>query len=231
MHCFVGRRVSLPRLHISLSRNAPEVVGLIDALTRSRIVSYSAVRSGSEGAGGQLDSFSSSPVISCVSPTVRPFPRLGPGGIIHTVELYTIGYEGISQEALFETLLQNGVQVLIDIRELPLSRRPGFSKSKLAGAALSYGLKYDHIRALGTPRDIRYRRKIDHDYEAFKQGFLAHLAEQDKAMEALVARALTERCCLLCYEGVAEECHRWFVAERAKGMSAGRLTVVHLSAG
>ncbi|HEX5324948.1 MAG TPA: DUF488 domain-containing protein [Capsulimonadaceae bacterium] len=147
------------------------------------------------------------------------------------MELYTIGYEGISQDALFEALLDNQIQALIDIRELPLSRRPGFSKSKLAGAAVSYGIQYEHIRDLGTPRDIRYRRKIDHDYEAFKQGFLAHLAEQDEAMAALVARALSERCCLLCYEGAAQECHRWFVAERAKEMSGGALTLVHLSAG
>ena len=146
------------------------------------------------------------------------------------MELYTIGYEGIGQETLFRTLLYNDVQALIDIRELPQSRRPGMSKRALASASASYGLAYDHIRTLGTPRDIRYRKRVDHDLEAFKEGFLAHLAKQDEAMEALVARALTERCCLLCYEAEPRECHRWFVAERAVTISAGALEVVHLTA-
>ena len=54
---------------------------------------------------------------------------------------------------------------------------------------------------------------------------------QGEAMKALVARAQCERCCLLCYEADARQCHRWFVAERALEMSGGALTVVHLVAG
>ena len=82
-------------------------------------------------------------------------------------------------------------------------------------AATGYGMQYAHIRALGTPRDVRYRRKIDHDAAAFRVGYLEHLAGQDEAMQALVTRAGQERCCLMCYEADAQECHRWFVAERA----------------
>jgi len=148
-----------------------------------------------------------------------------------TPELYTIGYQGIAQAALFHTLLFNGVQALLDIRERPLSRKPGFSKTALGVAATSFGIEYEHIRALGTPPDIRYQRKIDHDYEAFREGYLEHLATQDEAMEALVARIQRERCCLMCYEANALECHRLFVAERAVEMMDGALTVVHLSVG
>lgn len=144
-------------------------------------------------------------------------------------ELYTIGYEGASQAALLQILVFHDVQTLLDIRELPQSRKPGLSKTALGQAAADYGLQYAHIRALGTPRDIRYRRKMDYDAAAFREGFLAYLATQDEAMAALVTRAERERCCLLCYEADPRECHRWFVAERAVAMSGSALTTVHLA--
>lgn len=143
-------------------------------------------------------------------------------------ELFTIGYAGSSQQSVFQTLVYHDVHALIDIREVPLSRKPGMSKKGLAAACVQYGLKYDHMRDLGTPRDIRYRRKADHDFDAFRDAYLEHLATQDVPMRQLVDRALTEPCCILCYEADAAECHRWFVAERAREMSGGALEIVHL---
>lgn len=144
-------------------------------------------------------------------------------------ELYTIGYEGSTQAALLQTLVYHDVQTVLDIRELPQSRKPGLSKTALSLAAAGYGMQYAHLRALGTPRDIRYQRKIDHDEAAFRAGFLTYLATQDAAMEALVERAGRERCCLLCYEADVQQCHRLLVAERAAQMSGGTLTPVHLA--
>lgn len=144
-------------------------------------------------------------------------------------ELYTIGYEGSAQEALLHTLLFNEVETLLDIRELPLSRKPGFSKTALGNAAARVGIGYAHLRALGTPRDIRYQRKIDHDEDAFRQGYLDYLATRDEALEALITRIQQERCCLLCYEADPQECHRSLVAERARERMQGALTITHLS--
>lgn len=144
-------------------------------------------------------------------------------------ELYTIGYEGVSQAALLQTLVYHDIQTLLDIRELPQSRKPGLSKTALGLAAAEYGMQYAHLRALGTPRDIRYQRKIDHDEAAFRAGFLTYLAAQDEAMVSLVERVQNERCCLLCYEANVQECHRLLVANRAVEMTGGALTAVHLS--
>ena len=144
-------------------------------------------------------------------------------------ELYTIGYEGASQQALLQTLFAYEIQTLLDIRELPLSRKPGLSKTALGLASAQYGMEYVHLRELGTPRDIRYRRKADHDQDAFRERFLAYLATQEDAMSELVKRVERERCCLLCYEADVRQCHRWFVAERALERSGGALMVVHLS--
>jgi len=146
-------------------------------------------------------------------------------------ELYTIGYERESQGALIETLLANDVQTLVDIRELPQSRKPGMSKTGLGAAIRGHGMEYIHVRALGTPRDIRHQRKIDHDQEAFAAAFVAYLDTQDEAMQELVERAQRERCCLMCYEADARICHRWFVSQRAVAMSDGALAVTHLAIG
>ncbi len=144
-------------------------------------------------------------------------------------ELFTIGYEKSPQHGLLATLREHEIETLVDIRELPLSRKPGFSKTPLAAALGEQGIGYVHIRALGTPRDVRFRRKIDHDAAAFREGFLDYLATQDAAMIALVARVQRERCCLLCYEADYRECHRLMVAERAVEMSPSALTVTHLA--
>lgn len=144
-------------------------------------------------------------------------------------ELYTIGYEGSTQAALLQTLVYHDIQTLLDIRQLPQSRKPGLSKTALGLAAAEYGVQYTHIRALGTPRDIRYQRKIDHDEAAFRAGFLAYLATQEPALEMLVERAGRGLCCLLCYEADVQQCHRLLVAERAAEMSGGTLTPVHLA--
>ena len=145
-------------------------------------------------------------------------------------ELCTIGYEGMTQAALLQALVYHDVQTLLDIRELPQSRKPGLSKTALSLAAAEYGLQYAHIRALGTPRDIRYQRKVDHDEAAFRAGFLTYLATQDAAMNDLVERAGRERCCLLCYEADVQQCHRLLVADRAAELTGGALIAVHLSA-
>ena len=144
-------------------------------------------------------------------------------------KLYTIGYEGAGQAALLQTLVFYDVQTLLDIRERPQSRKPGFSKTALGLAAANYGIHYAHLRALGTPRDIRYRRKIDHDEAAFREDFLEYLATQAEAVTALVTRAASERCCLLCYEADVQECHRLMVGERAVERSGGALTLVNLA--
>ena len=143
-------------------------------------------------------------------------------------DLFTIGYEGNAQAAVIKTLLFHDIQSLVDIRELPQSRKPGMSKTGLGIAAADNGIQYTHMRTLGTPRDIRYRRKIDHDQPAFERAYVDYLERQADAMHELMQRAFLERCCLLCYEADPRICHRWLVAERAHALTDGALTPVHL---
>jgi len=75
--------------------------------------------------------------------------------VANTAELYTIGYEGKAVQGFVEDLVRNGIEVLVDVRELPVSRKPGFSKSKLREQVASSGIDYLHLRSLGSPRRFK----------------------------------------------------------------------------
>src|SRR3954454_14410307 len=69
--------------------------------------------------------------------------------------LFTIGYEQATQAAVVAALRDAGVEVLADVRYLPLSRRPGFSKNSLRAAVEEAGIAYVHFKQLGTPAEGR----------------------------------------------------------------------------
>jgi len=128
------------------------------------------------------------------------------------LQILTIGYEGANLVDFLTTLKTAGVQVLLDVRELPISRRKGFSKSALSAALTEAGIEYSHERALGSPREIRYRLREDGDLARFFSDFREYLATQRGLLDTL-ARTTTGAVALLCYERNHAECHRSVVAE------------------
>lgn len=126
--------------------------------------------------------------------------------------IWAIGYEGHSPESFASRLRGAKIQRLVDIRELPLSRKAGFSKTTLALGLGAAGIAYSHVRALGTPRDVRHAYKADDDHAAFAKSYLAHLKDQDAAVEDLEVMASRERCALMCVERDPAHCHRTVLA-------------------
>jgi len=123
--------------------------------------------------------------------------------------IWTIGYEQATIDAVIGALADAGVEVLADIRYLPLSRRPGFSKSALGAAAREAGIIYQHIKALGTPAEGRAAaRRGDHARLAQVYAGALELPEALAAMAQLKELAGEKRVALLCYERAAHECHR-----------------------
>jgi uncharacterized protein (DUF488 family) len=141
--------------------------------------------------------------------------------------LYTIGYEGAPLDDFWATLQAAGVSTVLDIRDVPFSRKPGFSKKALSAEAERRGVRYVHLQGLGDPKEGREAAKAGL-HAKFVTIFSAHLerpaavADLAKAVE-LAKMAPT---CLLCYERDPKECHRTIVASRM--MSAGGLATVHL---
>jgi uncharacterized protein (DUF488 family) len=123
--------------------------------------------------------------------------------------IFTIGYEQATQAAVVAALRGAGVEVLADVRYLPLSRRPGFSKSSLRAAVEEAGIEYRHLRDLGTPAEGRAAaRRGDHATLARVYAGQLELPEALKQMAELRALAEAKRVCLLCYERDAAVCHR-----------------------
>jgi len=123
--------------------------------------------------------------------------------------IFTIGYEQATQAAVVSALREAGVEVLADIRYLPLSRRPGFSKSSLKAAVEEAGMEYRHFKPLGTPAEGRgAAQRGDHAGLARVYAGQLELPEALAAMAELRAIAETKQVALLCYERNAAECHR-----------------------
>jgi uncharacterized protein (DUF488 family) len=71
------------------------------------------------------------------------------------MQIFTIGYEGATQAEVVAALVAAGVKRLVDVRAVPLSRRPGFSKNILAAGLREAGIDYVGLKALGTPAQGR----------------------------------------------------------------------------
>lgn len=123
--------------------------------------------------------------------------------------VFTIGYEQTTVPDLIAALQAAGVRRVVDVRALPLSRRPGFSKSALAGALLEAGIAYDHLKALGTPKEGRdAAKKGDRATLAAIYAGQLELAEAQAAAAILLDRIAAEPVALLCYERDPSACHR-----------------------
>ena len=131
-----------------------------------------------------------------------------------TAELMTIGYEGASIDDFVSTLIAANVRCLIDVRELPLSRKRGFSKKSLCEAVENAGIRYEHIRSLGDPKPGREAARAG-DYKKFRKIFSTHLATDiaQSALEDVMPVAKEGGACLLCFERCHTECHRSMVAD------------------
>jgi uncharacterized protein (DUF488 family) len=130
-------------------------------------------------------------------------------------KLFTIGYEQTPPKAVLDELQRAGVKLLVDVRAVASSRRPGFSKTQLAAGLDERGIGYVHLRGLGTPKDGREAARGG-DMKALSKIYQAHLktpqarAEMDE-LETLVMKA--GPVCILCYERDHNACHRKFIAE------------------
>jgi uncharacterized protein (DUF488 family) len=138
--------------------------------------------------------------------------------------LFTFGYEGLSLESFLARLKSAGVKTVIDVRANPLSRKRGFSKRGLAAALEATGIKYAHAKAMGCPKPVRDRYKLDADWSVYTRDFLAYLNHQLEAVAEVARVADSSPSCLICFEADFNRCHRTFVARAAAKIGKFRIT-------
>jgi uncharacterized protein (DUF488 family) len=128
--------------------------------------------------------------------------------------LFTIGYEHATADAVLAELARARIGLVVDVRAVASSRRPGFSKRQLAAALDEGGIAYLHLRGLGTPKEGRLAARSG-DLDALFRIYEAHLAtpQAREELDELAALIRTgRRLCLLCYERDPDHCHRKRIA-------------------
>jgi uncharacterized protein (DUF488 family) len=130
-------------------------------------------------------------------------------------KLFTIGYEQTPAKSVLDELERAGVKLLVDVRAVASSRRPGFSKSQLAAGLDERGIAYLHLRGLGTPKDGRIAARGG-QFDALHKIYAKHLKTPQAREELDELSSLVQKSspvCILCYERDHLHCHRRWIAE------------------
>jgi uncharacterized protein (DUF488 family) len=130
-------------------------------------------------------------------------------------KLFTIGYEQTPARSVLDELERAGVKLLVDVRAVASSRRPGFSKNQLAAGLDERGISYLHLRGLGTPKDGREAARSG-KLDTLHRIYAAHLKTPQAKEELDELSSLVKKSgpvCILCYERDHLHCHRQWIAE------------------
>ena len=146
--------------------------------------------------------------------------------MLHRADVSTVGYQGATVHSFLQALRQVGVELLVDVRAVASSRRPGFAKSALAANLQGAGIDYLHLRDLGTPAAGRSAARAGRHVK-MRRIFREHLdtPATEAALDALADLVRSgRRVCLLCFEADAAHCHRTLVADALSALVPMRVT-------
>jgi uncharacterized protein (DUF488 family) len=130
-------------------------------------------------------------------------------------KFFTIGYEQTPAKSVLDELERAGVKLLVDVRAVASSRRPGFSKNQLAAGLDERGIAYLHLRGLGTPKDGRVAARGG-KFDVLHKIYAKHLKTPQAREELDELSSLVQKSdpvCILCYERDHLHCHRRWIAE------------------
>ena len=158
-----------------------------------------------------------------------PIPKKRAKKSNQSVTFFTTGYEQTEPVAFLRRLKAEGVELIVDVRDMPLSRRKGFSKNQLQALLAEEGIDYTHLKPLGAPKELRNRLHAGGSWWEYMKGYRKVLDRETAQLDALVELAQERRICLLCFERKPEECHRSLVAHEMEQRTArGNVRVEHI---
>jgi uncharacterized protein (DUF488 family) len=131
--------------------------------------------------------------------------------------IYTVGYERRELDEFVALLGAAGIGRVVDVRELPLSRRRGFSKTPLAAVLADADIEYVHLRSAGNP----FRHAKVNVLGLYK----AYLRRSPETVDEVIAATTGRRTALLCLERDPTMCHRGVLAEAIEKRG---VTIEHL---
>lgn len=144
--------------------------------------------------------------------------------------ILTLGYQQRTLEEFVAIAREEGVEVLIDVRETAWSHKPGFSKAALTAALEEAGIQYVHASFAGNPKWLRVNAESHRECLEWYEWYLDEFGEVLDAFEMLVAELLSsgKKAALTCFERHADDCHRSILAARWMARGAAR-SVRHLA--
>lgn len=144
--------------------------------------------------------------------------------------IFTIGYESTTLDKFLRTLISADVELLVDVRDITVSRKKGFSKNQLKFALEGVGIEYLHLRGLGDPKAGRIAAR-EGRYIEFQNIYNEHLNSESAVSDfnKLITEIDNKSVALLCYELNASYCHRNIVANKMSKISGFK--VAHLKSG
>jgi uncharacterized protein (DUF488 family) len=133
-----------------------------------------------------------------------------------------VGYEGRDVDGLLAVLRLRGVDVVVDVRLNPLSRKRGLSKKALSERLTTEGIEYRHEPALGNPRDNRdgYADLDGEHAERARSAYRARLETDDAraALDRIRTAGEARQVALLCFEAEEAHCHREQILDRLRAL-------------
>ena len=146
------------------------------------------------------------------------------------VILFTIGYEGISLEEYLNRLLKNGIKVLVDVRNNPLSMKYGFSKSQLVRYCSNLGITYMHFPEVGIQSEQRQELSTQADYDRLFATYKTNNLVKTISTQQEILQLLQQhkRIALTCFEANICQCHRTHLAAAIKALPGFEYEVEHI---
>lgn len=126
---------------------------------------------------------------------------------------FSIGYEKRDIRQFLDLLTRNRIELLVDVRANPVSRKPSFSKSGLANSLSKSGIGYLHMPSLGIESSMRKNLKTDADYAELFRYYRIHLSFRKEDVTELAKLGFRKRIALMCFERDHLHCHRGILAE------------------
>jgi uncharacterized protein (DUF488 family) len=143
-------------------------------------------------------------------------------------EIFSVGHSTRSAEEFVEILTAHGVEVLVDVRSFPGSRRlPQFNRAALAESLATVGIDYKHEPRLGGRRTPRKDSHNTAWKNASFRAYADHMETEEfrKGVEDLLELASECRVAYMCAEALWWRCHRSLISDYLK---ASGHTVIHL---
>lgn len=142
--------------------------------------------------------------------------------------LYTIGYESKNLDDLISLLKSHDISTLVDVREIPISRKKGFSKMVFSEYLNKNGIEYIHLKKLGSPKNIRKELKQNKDYISFFKKYIEYIQLHKDIINDLYKIILEKNCCIMCYEDLPSKCHRKIICDEIENLDGNGLLIEHL---